>query len=455
MGFLRNILTGKKSAAVPRTYVDGATWFLTDRALASLLNDGLISARILTDTELIDAYSSLSECFSPVDHIAKRVSDVKFIAVNAKTGQPVTDDKYINQLLTQPNPLQTFSDFIYQSIAYELVTGKNFTHAYLPEGLSFNYRNIVNLVNLPPDLVSIRLASANPSIYARGIEDVIIGYNFSGFPLLKTENVLYSRAQSLRATDYSNVLGFSPLNASAKAVELLNIVYQARNVIYRKRGALGFLTSGAKDDTGAVALTPQEKQAAIDELNKMHGLASHQSPIGVIQAPVSFVKVSADIKDLMPHEEMQLLTNEIASVLRVPRELVDVSKSSTYENQKQAEVKLYQSVIIPAANNKANELTNFLRLGDRNVKIVASFDHIAALHEDKKAKAETDKANTETYKVQYFMGQRTLNDIRALLGLEKVKNNAVYDKLVFDLSPDELANVDKIMRNVNTTQTQP
>lgn len=427
------------------------TYTLTDRDLAAFLRHN--GWGYVSDASLINSFYSFSEVFTPVDHIARRVSNLKFVPVDLVSGQ-LKEDKSLTALLTRPNALQTFQAFIYEAIAFELVTGKNFTYAYVTDTLKKNYKTISKLENLSPDLVSLKMNGRISKKTAVKLGDYIAGFMYSSYGELPVDNVSYSRNESLKATDKDQILGISPLYAARKSIEILEAVYEARFVIYDKRGAIGFLSSGAKDDTGAVALTPDEKKAALQELHNLHGLKRSKSPIGVIQAPVTYTKIASDIKDLLPHEETKLDATEIANVLRVPRELYAL-EGATYENQKEAEKRFYTSVIIPMAERKAAELTNFLGLEAAGIKLIIDASGVDVLQADKKLKAEVDAKNISTYTNYFFTGQWTLNDIRAELGMEKV-SNALYDRLVFDMSPDDITFVTKIIKksydNSQTTQ---
>lgn len=403
----------------------------------------------LTAEALIDAVYSFSEVFTPADHIAKRVAGLKFIVVSAATMQP-KDDKYLQNLLTSPNALQSFEAFMYESIMYEIATGMCFTYAHIADGLKVDYRNISKLENLSPQLVSVTLNSAVNRMAAVKLEDYIKGYRYQGYKDLTPDRVLYSRNDSLKASDKELILGISPLAAASKAMTVLNSVYEARHVIYDKRGALGFITSAKSDVAGTIPLTPDERKAALDVFHSTYGVKKSKSPIAVVDAPISYTKINADIKDLMPHEETALDATEIANVLRVPREMY-MTEGVTYENQKEAEKRLYTSVVIPMAVRKAAELTKFLGLDKVGLMLYVDTTGVDVLHTDRLQKAKTDSVNAKTYKEYFLLGQYTLNDIRNELNLVRIANS-LYDKLVFDMTPEEQAVVLPIIQNIKTQQ---
>lgn len=64
----------------------------------------------------------------------------------------------------------------------------------------------------------------------------------------------------------------SRLASVMKAISNLVAVYEARNVIYVKRGGIGFLVSLKRDETGSTAMEPKEKREIEDYLDKSYGL---------------------------------------------------------------------------------------------------------------------------------------------------------------------------------------
>ncbi len=110
---------------------------------------------------------------------------------------------------------------------------------------------------------------------ATAITDFVNNYkipdNKGGYRNFEVNNVLPIVNYSLgKPTDIN--AASSMLKGADKAIKNLIPVYEARHTIYIKRGAMGFMASRKKDDSGIVALTSKEKKDAINELNFDYGL---------------------------------------------------------------------------------------------------------------------------------------------------------------------------------------
>jgi hypothetical protein len=66
------------------------------------------------------------------------------------------------------------------------------------------------------------------------------------------------------------------------------------------------------------------------------------------------------------------------------------------------------------------------------------FDHVDALQENKKEKADVDKVTGDTYQQRFLNGVATLNEWIIATGGDKVTTNPLYDKRLLEM--DELPN---------------
>ncbi len=80
-------------------------------------------------------------------------------------------------------------------------------------------------------------------------------------------------------------------------------VYEARNVIYVKRGGLGFIVSKKTDATGSIALTDDEKEQLLKQNFEKYGVRKGQVPYGISDADIDFVRTNLSIAELQPFEE--------------------------------------------------------------------------------------------------------------------------------------------------------
>ena len=439
---LVNWLLESKSAGHTAHSGNFAISFITDG-----LSGWLASFGIYNESELIKAFHTIGEVYGPINQIASRVAQAKWILKKTKDNSIVSDNKYFNRLFTQPNPFQTFQDFIYEMQVYELATGNNFLYANCPFDKP-DYTNISTLINLSSDQVAIRTKPIVRLLSATEVGDIILCYNVTngtGITEIQPKYILHSKYLSLFCTDY-RLRGVSPLASAQYALDNLKLVYAARNKVYKTGGALGILTSQHSDATGNIPLTPTEKKELQDDYYHRHGLTKKdQVPVAITAANVKYIKIGANIQELMPFEETEADANLIQSVLKVPKELGPTEKMATYANKNEAEKGLYNNTVIPIAQGIALRLTDFLGFRAEGYHIEVAFDHVPVLQENAKEKAEVGWRNNETCRVQFAHGLITLNDWRRTCKMIPVKN-ALYDKLLLEMTDEELLKVMSVLK---------
>jgi hypothetical protein len=396
----------------------------------------------------INLFYCLPEIFAPVNEIASRVADANWQLRKNSNDEVVYNDQYFNKLFESPNPLMNFKQFIWQSVCYELLTGANFQYINRPSTLQPTFDNIISLWNLPTSRLNIELKK-NVDIYSStSMNDLVQSYK-EGQRVFEVKNVL--PFVQLDIACGNNVNKFvSPLQGASIAIKNLIPVYEARNVIYVKRGALGFIVSKKTDASGTMALTPKEKQDAQDAYQANYGLQRGKNQIGVSSAPVEYIDTSMSIQELQPFEET--LSNAIAiySALRVPPHLVPSKDKSTFNNANADMKSFYSDVIIPMANKYAQSYTRFFNIDRKYVH--ADFSHIPILQEDRKEKADVEKILGSVWLERWNNGVCSLNDwIVSNDGIKGI--GSIYEKKIFELTEDELSLVKNVLNlkgNVNT-----
>lgn len=439
-----SLISGKKSVDLEVNTPYGNNFYtLTDGTLGKVLQ--ALWGRYSKST-LISIFHTLPEVYAPVYQIASRVAGGNYQLKRRSNDEVIYTNKSFNRIVDSPNPLQNFQELLLEAVAYALVTGENYTYLNMPDMLDKDYRNIAAIWNLPADVVEVRKKRILKFLSATTVGDLIESYDVqigSTSQKLAPEKVLCTRITSLYANDLK-MQGASPLLAVRKNIDNLLAVYEARNVIYTKRGALGMLVSKVSDAGGNVALTPSEKKEVLEDLQNKYGLEQGKSPYAVTSYPMDWIRIAMSIDELKPFEETAADAEAIYAAYRVPRELMPNQEGSTYENQIQAQRSFYQDVIIPMAKSICTSYGTFMGLTEAGLYLDVSFDHIEALQENKKEKAAVDWQNNETYRSRFMNGICTLNEWRVAIGSEKVEN-PLYDKLIYDMTDTELERVTTII----------
>lgn len=383
-----------------------------------------------SEANMITLFESIPEVFAPIDVIASRVVNGIFQLKKIKTDEVVYDNKKWNKLTTQPNWRMTWQRFIYNAVVYKLTAGNRYFYAYVPSVLKKKLDNISALWLLPPQYTEPHLRGDRPKFFAAtSVNDLVDYYNFQWWgdtDQIPAELVYHDPCLQL-GYDQSNPLkGKGPLLADEYPMSNLIGVYQARNVIFFKKGMLGYLVNKKEDESGTVALTKPEKQALRDEVNGTYGVTGGRDLMGITDVPVDFVRVAMSIEELQPFDETFASAAAIYGTLQVPRSFIPTKEGVTFNNGASDERKLYQDVVIKEAKEIAQILTTLLGLEQEGLYADVSFDHIEVLQEDKKLKAEVDKLTAERAVMLYEKGHITKNMLLVTIGLEEIPGGDTY-----------------------------
>lgn len=415
------------------------------------------------DQNFINLFYCVPEIFAPIHEIASRVSDASWQLRKIRKSGGIHDDEVIytdasfNRLFANPNPLQSFKDFIYNAVCYELLTGKSFIYTNRPAILSNDWRSIVNWWVLPAQDVIIDTKKSINTYAATDIKDFVEKYRLPDNGEMRSfdpDKVLPLIRLSLQfGNDIRKCR--SPLAGAGKAIKNLLLVYSARGAIYFKQGPQGIFVSAKTDEAGTVPLTPTEKQSFINDLQANYGVTHGRGLYAVSNQAMDYLQVGSSIQDLLPFDETQTDAVSIYATLRVPRHLVPTKDQSTFSNANADLKSFYSDVIIPMASRYAESFTNFFNLDAERKYIYADFSSVDILQENKKEKAEVDKINTATNILAWQNGTKTLNDCLVASGADE-STNPLYKLYIFDMDAQQLETVKNALnlKSIGATNSQ-
>lgn len=392
----------------------------------------------------ITLFYCLPEIFAPVNEIASRVAEATWQLCSTANDSVDYKNKAFNRLFEKPNPLMTMKQFVWQSVCYDILTGANFQYLNKPSTLPDELDSVLSWWNAPTHNVNIS-KKKNVDVYSStSISDFIDG-------------VTVSEAGYKRSLDINNIIPFikfdleqgnqidkfkSDLKGAEIAIKNLLPVYEARGVIYVKRGALGFLVSKKSDMSGLVSLNQKEKEEAQLTYQQTYGLNRGKNQVGVTAAPLEYVSTSMSIQELQPFEETLADANVIYKTLRVPKHFVPSKDNSTFNNAESDTRAFYDDVILPYANKYAQGWNEKFNIPNRYIK--ADFSHIAVLKSNKKDDATVNRTNGQTMLERWQNGVISLNEWIMSFDGEK-GNGSIYEKKIFELSPEEVELVKNII----------
>lgn len=451
MGILGNLFNFKKKGEVE--IVDQASDVQPKQGFSVDIVHDLVLPRV-AGSNFMELFHSVPEVFFPIDYIASRIAGATFLLKKIKDDSVVWHNKPMNAIMSQPNCLTTWTEFVYQHHVYKLATGNSYIRAAMSNAFkgADKYKYCSNFWVLPANYMNIEpvLGSRVPVFGIAEKEDLIrcyrLSYGANGCYDIPVFQIWHDR-DGVPGYENSGSLftkSRSRLVSQLKPISNLIAVYEARNVIYVKRGGLGFIISRKQDETGTVAMTEKEKKEILGQVNDRYGIGKGQSPYGISDIPIDFIRTNLSIKELEPFEETLADAISIAGAYGISAVLVPRKDQSTFSNQSTAEKAVYSSKIIPMAKQFCNDLSTFLGLTANGLYLDADFSDVDCLQNGKKEAEEVKTAVNDRCRSQFESGLITLNDWRAQIGESQI-DNPLFDKLKFDMSDEELNRINRVI----------
>lgn len=397
----------------------------------------------------VTLFNEISEVSFPVMAIVNRICNGKFILKEVKTDSIVYECDEINKFLSQPNPLQSFDEFIRQAIIYKLVTGRSFIYSSMADFIStsMRWKMCDNYYVLPAHNTNIVYQDRIRLLSSQSLSDIIKSYKTTyGNEILDIQprNILHLKDACV-GSGINHLEGSSRLEGLKYPLANLMAVYEARNAIYIKRGALGAIVSKKQDMSGSIALTKTEKDTIKDDYNSVYGITGGRDNILITNVPIEFIRFSQSIQELMPFDETLEDAVQIAGKYNIPSVLIPRKDQGTFSNQAGAEKSLYENTVIPEAKAFCQALNSFLGLENDGLFLDVSFEDIPALQENSKEKAITDKLVSDACKLNFISGVITLNDWVAKAGGTRV-DDEIYNKHIFQMTDEEMTRIERFIR---------
>ena len=283
-------------------------------------------------------YKNISEIQFALNFIVERAKMPQFVVKKYSSDAIIWDNKDFNRLLEKVNKNTTFNNYIGDSILMRLLTGNSYCFADT-NMTARRYKYTDNFKVLPAHLVKPKFTKGD--YFTKKVESYILnvgGRNYTLFP----DNILHVKD----LIDYEkDGVGVSRLQSLKYPISNLIAVYEARNVIYTKRGALGAIVSDMKDDAGTIALKASEKEDLNKTFNDTYGFEYNKSQYIISDIPVRYIQMGANIRDLEPFKETLIDAFQIASAFQIDGDLIPKERGATFENKKIAELKTLSNFI--------------------------------------------------------------------------------------------------------------
>lgn len=397
-------------------------------------------------------YKCIPEVFFPIEYIASRISGGNFLLKKEADDSVVWRNKTVNSFLNKPNCVFSWKEFVHDHFVWKLAAGTSFIRAVT--SIDVDYRSVLAYWVLPSDRVEVRAPRALVPLYdVSEVSDLIASVDVMGaFGVqmnIDPSQVMIDRdGIATLLSENSYMKAHSRLDSLRKNISNLLSVYDARNVIFTKRGGIGYIVSKKMDATGTDALTEAEKKQLVEQNAERYGIGKGQLPYGISDVPIDFVRTNLSIAELQPFDETLADAINIAGAYGVPAVLVPRKDQSTFSNQATAEKTVYASVVIPMAKEFCKMFTSFIGLDRSGYYLDVDFSGVDCMQDGMKTEEEVKKLVNDRCRQQFLDGLITLNDWRGQIGEAQIeeKENPLFSKLKFDMTDEELEIINKIIQ---------
>ena len=340
-------------------------------------------------TKVIDeGYAKNADLYSIVRKISTSASTIplKLYDLKADGEKELIQDGELFDLLQQPNRLQTFTEFLEESIMYLLLNGNNYVSGFKSVGMGDVFREL-NV--LPSNFVTIESGGLIDPIKKYWFQDV----NNIGF---EPENIMQVKFANPKGSGADRLYGLSPLEAGNMALQSSNNIYDAKGNIVKNTGVNGLISSNS--ERSYTKEQADEMQKAWDSKN---GNPSKYGKNLVTSANVNYTQLG-----LSP-DKLQLLDgsiHDLRALCRIysvdPKLFGDVS-ASTYNNMMESKKGMYTDSVLPNLNLWLRSFNNWFindwsKHDNKNYCLEADTSSIEVLQDDQKAEADKDKVIADT-----------------------------------------------------------
>lgn len=416
-----------------------------------IVNGSLVfgTENTLTGEKAYKQCSPLSLILSKrVEYMSKGIAQC---VKDTKSGKEITAGTEVNQaflkILRNPNPLQTFMQYIAQVETMIALYG------YCPvlKVKASGFDVVSELWPLPPGMLRI---TENKKYYtATSMHDMIdkIEFIYKGVTsTISKEDVYFYTGKS--CTIDNLLFPFSKVAANKETIEALIKNTEARRGIIEDRGALGIISNQAKDSISTLPLDPKEQKLLEDRLMKSKGLTAGQSKLIVTNSTLNYQRITMDMAELQLIENAKYDTGLLCDSFGFEPSLLSMYSDNKFDNKKEADRQQYENYIIPSAESLMQQTTECTGADAEKVKYVMLFDHIGCLQANEKDKAEVRAKNITSTISQFTKGFITYGRAMEVLEENESVKAELKNLFIWEL-PEEIQAIYRV-NTQNNNQNQ-
>lgn len=344
----------------------------------------------------------------------------------------------VRALLNKPNPIQSGVQFgMMVKIYTELFGSCLIIPTGVPDG--FPMYSAKHLWVVPRSMYRIDESTSMFLDSGKTISQIVLTYKGISRPLNHNQCLLIKGDTPSFQLD-NLFIPESKIKALAQDVNNVIGALESAGVLIDNRGPSLVISSDAGDQSGNIALTPQEKEEVQKDFQTRYGMRKGQFRSIITNAAIKVQEVGFNFNELGLTETVKKSVESFCDAYVFPFELMANQKGSTFSNGSNADKVLYQNAIIPEANSIMQQFAEWFELAKYGLTLEKDFAHVAALQANKKEEADSTKIMAEGYQVLFRNNVVTLNQWREKMGIDTEAGGDVYYSDIKDVIGDAVIN---------------
>lgn len=331
------------------------------------------------DSYVHKGYMYNADVYAIVDYLTRAIKTVKWGVYEIKDGKKhqifqyeakdmllSNQGKYLEQksmiyekvqdpnnklyrMLKQPNPMQSWAEFIENFYGFKFITGESFINGIILRN-GANAGLINELWVLPPQLMQIVATK----------QSIIQEYRLKA--LYANQEVPFSPEEILHEKyfnpDYrtanAHLRGLSPLQAGARVLRQSNDSYVANAAMLQNNGAMGILSVDPDHMTEEQAARLQEKY------EQKYSGAHNMGKIIIAGGKFDWKQIGLSPVDLGIIESQKMSLRDLCNIYGISSSLLNDPDNNTYSNMQEARMALYMEKIFPELDSFRDNLNKWL-----------------------------------------------------------------------------------------------
>lgn len=336
---------------------------------------------------------------------------------SGKTGVKQAKKLFVDR----PNPLQSVKEFNYERTYMFFTFGNNYVYLNNPlETYDTDILTVQTMFSLPSEWVTVKQTGRiYDQIDVAGIIEKYSLTNYNPAKEFNSRDIIHFN--DINVSEIGNsIVGSSRLENLRYPITNTQLAFEAMNVILKSRGMQGIIKANNKDAQGTqIALSKDAKKEIDDTFKSDYGLRKDQNQYLISYSDIDYIKTIMNSEELGIYKEFSNNAMIISNGLKVPPELYKTYMAgATFENQVQAERRLYQNAVIPLVENEDQYYTERLNMRKYGFELRTDFSHIACMQEAFKEKAMALNFNATGADKAYMSNIITRNQYLQLLDME-------------------------------------